>query len=214
MNTSVKEISKNPRWSAAQHRMFVREAARRTREAGQGMRLPPGYVDPYMPQPTVNNSRPGTLAHIAEVRRLIGKMLRSLAQRSLLHDQSKLEDPEVAGFDQAAHRLAGCAYDSEEYRAGLAALRPALAHHYAVNSHHPEHYSEGIRGMCLMDLAEMLCDWMAACQRSPDGQILSSLDKNQARFGYGDELKQILLNTVQKLYPQEAARTTLPGVHQ
>lgn len=195
-------------WSAAQNRMFAREGRRLAKHIAEerepGMNLPPGYMDPFMqknlpsafPPAMPGASREGTLVHISEVRRLIGKMLASLTRRSILHDQSKLEAPEVEHFDRAHDRLAECAYGSEEYWAGLADLQPALTHHYAVNNHHPEHYSDGIRGMCLMDLAEMLCDWLAACQRSPGGDILRSIEMNQQRFGYSDELKQILLNTV------------------
>lgn len=54
----------------------------------------------------------------------------------------------------------------------------------------------GIRGMSLFDLIEMLCDWKAATLRHNDGNIRRSIELNQKRFGYSDELKQILLNTL------------------
>ena len=78
-------------------------------------------------------------------------------------------------------------------------MKPALDHHYAVNSHHPEFYADGIRGMSLLDITEMLCDWKAAALRHADGNILKSIEINQKRFGYSDELKQILFNTVHAL---------------
>lgn len=65
------------------------------------------------------------------------------------------------------------------------------------NSHHPEFYENGICGMNLLDLVEMLCDWKAATLRHNDGDIRRSIEINQKRFGYSDELKQILLNTLQ-----------------
>ena len=37
---------------------------------------------------------------------------------------------------------------------------------------------------------------MAAVKRHEDGDILLSIELNQRRFGYSDELKQILINTV------------------
>lgn len=178
-------------WSPAQNRLFLRESRRRVSEAGQGMTLPLGYTDPF-----VGDSAPATREHIGEVQKRMNRVLADLARRSLLHDRSKLESPEKAGFDRAAHRLASCAYGTDSYRRGLDELKPTLDHHYAVNSHHPEHYPEGIRGMSLPDLLEMLVDWGAACQRSPDGDLRRSVEINQARFGYTDELKQILLNTV------------------
>lgn len=57
----------------------------------------------------------------------------------------------------------------------------------------------GFRGMSLLDLVEMVCDWKAATLRHADGDIRRSLDICQKRFGYSDELRQILLNTIEEL---------------
>ena len=38
---------------------------------------------------------------------------------------------------QHTDNLANIEYGSDEYKAELEALKPALDHHYAVNSHHP-----------------------------------------------------------------------------
>ena len=54
----------------------------------------------------------------------------------------------------------------------------------------------GLDGMSLMDIIEMLCDWQAATLRHADGDILKSIEINQKRFKYSDEMKQILLNTI------------------
>lgn len=53
--------------------------------------------------------------------------------------------------------------------------------------------------MNLIDIMEMLCDWLAATHRHDTGDIMVSLEKNQERFGYSDELKQIMINTVKVL---------------
>ena len=88
---------------------------------------------------------------------------------------------------------------SPEYNAMLAQLKPALDHHYQHNRHHPEHFKNGIKDMNLVDLVELICDWKAASLRHADGNIRKSIEKNQDRFGYSDELKQILMNTVELL---------------
>ncbi len=106
-------------------------------------------------------------------------------------------------FDEYTPKLAASTYGSDEYKAFLAAMKPALDHHYAANSgHHPEGNPRGIQGMSLVDLTEMLCDWLAATRRHADGDIRRSIEINQKRFGYGDELKQILLNTLPLLEGQ------------
>ncbi len=143
-----------------------------------------------------HDSRSETLAHIREVQRNLGLVTSDLARRAMVHDQSKLESPEVEIFDEFTSKLKGTTYGSDQYKALLAAMKPALDHHYAHNSHHPEFHAQGIKGMSLLDILEMLCDWGAACKRHDDGSIRRSIEINQKRFGYSDELKQILLNTL------------------
>lgn len=142
------------------------------------------------------DSRPETFRHIEQVRERINRCVVDLIHRAHVHDQSKLVSPEVEIFDEYTERLRGLTYGSDEYKAGLAAMKPAIDHHQQNNSHHPEFYADGIRGMNLMDLVEMLCDWKAATLRHNDGDIRKSIEQNQKRFGYSDELKQIFLNTL------------------
>lgn len=75
----------------------------------------------------------------------------------------------------------------------------ALEHHYANNRHHPEHHKDGIRGMTLVDIVEMFCDWKAASMRHNNGDMLTSIEKNKERFKYSDELEQIFKNTMRIL---------------
>lgn len=145
------------------------------------------------------DSRVDTGSHIYEVQCLIASIIKDLLQRCVNHDRSKLVSPEVEAFDEFTGRLASTTYGSSEYKECLAAMKLALEHHYANNRHHPEHYPNGVKGMTLLDVIEMLADWKAASLRHNDGNILKSIDHNQARFGYSDELKQILLNTIQYL---------------
>lgn len=58
------------------------------------------------------------------------------------------------------------------------------------------HKPEGLHRMSLSAVLEMLCDWLAATKRHNDGDIRKSIEINQKRFGYSDELKQILLNSL------------------
>lgn len=148
------------------------------------------------------DSRPDTYQHIQNVRYFITKVLHDLQWRALRHDQSKLSSPEVEAYDELTPRLAGLTYGSDEYRATLREMKPAIRHHYAANSHHPEHYPDGIRGMNLLDVVEMLCDWKAASLRHNDGDFRKSIEINQERFGYSDELKAIFLNTLPLLEDQ------------
>jgi Family of unknown function (DUF5662) len=78
-------------------------------------------------------------------------------------------------------------------------MQPFLAHHYAANAHHPEHWPSGISDMSLLDIVEMLADWKAASERTRQGSIAASLAHNRERFGISDQLFSILANTVKEL---------------
>lgn len=153
------------------------------------------------------DSRPETREYIERVRHFVQSASVNLLARAACHDASKLVAPELEAFDIATPKLAGLVYGSEEYKQSLRDLGPALQHHFAHNDHHPEHFLGGVRGMSLMALIEMLCDWRAAServkQRTDDPKKVKTFEAgltyNQERFGYSDELAGILLNTAREL---------------
>jgi len=136
-----------------------------------------------------------TREHILRVKDFIGDIIKGLLDRMYLHDASKMKSPELETFDRFTPKLRDTTYGSDEYKSCLSEMRPALEHHYKENRHHPEHFKDGILGMNLVDLIEMLCDWYAASMRHSDGDILKSLEINQKRFGYSDDIKTLLRNT-------------------
>lgn len=145
------------------------------------------------------DSRQDTLDHIRKVQGRISEVQGHLHDRAMQHDVSKLSEPEKPGYDRLMGRLAEVVYGTDEYRAALAEAKDTIAHHYAENSHHPEHYENGIAGMSLLDVVEMLCDWKAASERTKQGSIAQSLAHNKERFGIDDQLFSILENTVREL---------------
>ena len=142
-----------------------------------------------------------TEEHIVAVQEGLGRAIAILGERTNVHDASKFLEPERSGFIAMTSdaRLRDLTYGSEEYRAVLALHQPTVGHHYLVNDHHPEYHPAGVRGMSLLALLEMLCDWDAATRRMKDGSLAESLTKNQARFGYGDELADVLRSTAREL---------------
>jgi hypothetical protein len=137
-----------------------------------------------------------THEHIHQVQKLLHRVTEVLLQRAKIHDASKLVSPEAEVFEEYTPLLWNTTYGSAEYQRLMQEMQPTLQHHYRHNRHHPEHHEAGIRGMNLVDVLEMLCDWKAATLRHHDGNIRQSVELNQQRFGYSDELKQILLNTL------------------
>jgi len=137
-----------------------------------------------------------TYKHKATVEKFVFFVAKELINRGMKHDNSKIDSFEAEGFAKYTDKLAGLTYGSEEYKKTLGEMKPFLKHHYEKNRHHPEHFPDGIKGMNLIDVVEMICDWKAASLRHDDSDILKSIEINQDRFGYSDDLKDILLNTI------------------
>lgn len=137
--------------------------------------------------------------HIGLVRLFLGGVTEALHVRGLKHDASKFSEIERSIFSAHTENRDAVPFGTPAYYEHLERVRPALEHHYKENDHHPEHHNGGIEGMHLINLIEMVCDWMAASMKTPDGDIRdahASIDANQERFGYSDELAVILHKTV------------------
>ena len=143
------------------------------------------------------DSTEDTKDHIDLVRGYLRRVADNIDRRAKHHDESKLAEPEKSGFDIIRPRLDKDDIESDEYRRTLHDFDAVLRHHYDHNSHHPEHYPNGIAGMSLFDLTEMICDWAAASQRKPGGTL--NLDWAKKRFGISDQLDSIMRNTAKEM---------------
>lgn len=144
------------------------------------------------------DSTESTKQHIARVNQFLNMAAGELIRRGYVHDKSKLESPEKEYFDKETPLLAGLVYGTPEYRESCKRLAPALEHHYAHNSHHPQHYKKGVNDMDLFDVIEMLYDWKASTERGLDGNIHKSIGINAEKYGISKQLRQILTNTINR----------------
>ena len=140
------------------------------------------------------DSRADTLAHIHAVRDAIDLFVAAMLERGRVHDASKFSPAEKPAFDEIMPLGPGVAYGSPEYEALVRRMGPALHHHYRSNPHHPEHHADGIAGMDLFDVVEMLCDWIASAARNPGDGV--RLDYNAKQFAIEPQLASILANTL------------------
>ena len=141
-------------------------------------------------------AREQTLHHIEVVTQLTALLAVEIAARGPLHDASKLGDEEWPYFERETGILKTLVFGSDEYKASLGRLKPALDHHYSANRHHPEHFENGVADMTLVDLVEMFCDWTAASRRSKDGDPIKGIEISAKRFNMPPMLEQIFKNTV------------------
>lgn len=139
------------------------------------------------------DSTDDTLAHIRRVQALLAQFANELIYRAIDHDRTKLEYPEKEAFDRETPLLKSLVFGSDEYKASLARLGEALKHHYGEHSHHPEHFADGVNGMTLMDVVEMLLDWKAASERQKEAVL--NLTYCFGRFKIDKQLADIFINT-------------------
>lgn len=148
------------------------------------------------------------LRHNGLVRAFISKLANALEMRGLEHDMSKF------GFDEfgtivcikgIARRFA---YGSPEYEAELNANREALNEHLLHNRHHPECHPGGIDDMSLLDIVEMVCDWMAANAMYGKPTWGEAVAVHAERFGL-EEKHVYLIRLIAEELRVECARDTL-----
>jgi len=143
------------------------------------------------------DSTADTLKHIRRVQSLLGEICIELLRAADRHDLSKLDWPEKEAFDRETPLLKTLEFGSPEYKESLKRLGGALQHHYGANSHHPEHYADGIAGMDLIDLVEMVVDWKAASERQKSGVM--NLAMAFERFEVNPQLASIITNTARRM---------------
>ena len=138
--------------------------------------------------------------HIDKVSEYMDDIAVQISERGEQHDASKLTSPEIQKWEEYIPKLANKKYGTAEYKKASKEMRDVIDIHHSVNRHHPEYFGkEGLSGMDLVDLLEMLCDWKAASLRTNGGSITKSIDDNQSKLKYDDTLKSILLNTLKLL---------------
>lgn len=145
-------------------------------------------------------ARAVTKSHIARVQALMADFEAKLHDRACFHDESKFSEVEIeplARMQMLIDREGQAPYGSQEYKRRTAMLGPMLEHHYENNSHHPEHYPEGVDGMDLLDVVEMFFDWKAASERGEESAM--NLTAACERFRVSPQLQRIFENTADRL---------------
>lgn len=149
-----------------------------------------------------HDSTNDTREHITKVQVRLNEIIGILRARLNAHDWSKFGAAEKPGYDIISAVLAGHAFGTDAYNVAMAEARQhpavvaAIAHHYAANDHHPEHTPDGIAGMSLLSVAEMIADWKGASERSGN---TFSIEFQIERFGIEPQLAAILRNTVTEM---------------
>ena len=137
--------------------------------------------------------------HISRVRRHINTFIQLLIRRAEKHDKSKLEEPELSWWKEM-DKEPRYPYGSKEYEQKLKRWSKVFKHHYQYNRHHPEHYEYGISEMTLIDIVEMMCDWLGYKDTTTVTEALKVCDEQMARYDISEELRQVIFNTLLRYY--------------
>lgn len=140
-----------------------------------------------------------TLLHVNEVKAAIEVFNSELTKRGILHDSTKLQEPEFSPFCFTRERFKKVNYGTPEYQALVDEIKPSIEHHYKHNRHHTAHHANGIDDMNLIDIIEMISDWKAAERRSPDKKLADTLDYAFEKYKIDVQLGKIITNTLKSL---------------
>lgn len=140
-----------------------------------------------------------TLKHIRRVNELLIDEAQDLLSRAKVHDESKFSDIEKSRLDRMEaliEREGQAAFGTEEYKRRTDMLGPMVEHHRRNNDHHPEFHPDGVKGMDLVQLLEMFCDWKAASERGEESAM--NLTFACEKYGVSDQLKSIFIMTANR----------------
>ena len=135
--------------------------------------------------------------HISRVRRHINTFIQLLIRRAENHDKSKLEE---LSWWKEMDKEPRYPYGSEEYKQKIKRWNKVFKHHYQYNRHHPEYYEYGVSEMTLIDIVEMMCDWLGYKDTTTVTEALKVCDEQMARYDISEELRQIIFNTLLRYY--------------
>lgn len=133
--------------------------------------------------------------HIEQVRFKLMSIASKLLDRAYKHDSSKLSDPEYTlwcNMDKEPRYK----YGTKEYKDKIKRYKQVFDLHYAENRHHPEHYFLGVDDMDLIDMIEMVCDWISYKKDITIGEAIEMINTQGERYKLSPQLQNILKNTL------------------
>lgn len=133
--------------------------------------------------------------HKAGVQKKLNILINELKKRAETHDNSKLVQPEYNGWVKMDKEIRH-PYGSKEYFEKMERYKWLFEEHYRVNRHHPEHWQGFFSEMDLLDLLEMIVDWVSYNENLTYDDAISLIEEQCKRFDFPELLKDLILNTL------------------
>lgn len=148
-----------------------------------------------MKESTTKSSMLRIQNHISGVRRRVTLVCTALMNRAITHDNSKYSEKELNAHISMTDEMDGVKYGTDTYYAIKRRYESLSAEHSANNRHHPEHHPNGIDDMNLVDVIEMLCDWLTGSENTGT-PVERSLEINEEHYNVSPQLMNLLRNTI------------------
>lgn len=142
------------------------------------------------------------LIHKEQIAMLLAKFAAELTYRAAIHDNSKFSPDEFNVHSDNVHHFNKYQFNTKEEQELRHRLSPASISHRKRNRHHPEYFENGIDGMNIIDLLEMICDWKSASTRVPGDSLRKGFPILKEKYNISPQLLKILENTARdfKMY--------------
>ena len=135
------------------------------------------------------------IKHRNSVKNKLDFISKEIKKRGEEHDLSKLQYPELGWLIQM-DKEPKYKYGTSEYFEKMKKWQKFFVHHYANNRHHPDHFKFGICDMTLIDLCEYIADIISYYDEMHVDDALKTVEEQKERFGFDEQLSQILKNTL------------------
>lgn len=136
--------------------------------------------------------------HRALVHDKLATVSREINTRARRHDQSSLSGTELRIYKEHFDELQKYPIFDPRRDIVLSKMRVAIAYHHEANDHHPEHFTNGIDDMNLLQLMEFVADVMSQSEQNGiDVYEILPLLKDQ--YDISNQLYQVILNTVAEI---------------
>lgn len=155
-----------------------------------------GYdTDSLIKDPKALETLNSILQHRETVKERLLFLADELYKRAYHHDDSKLQLPELQWLIDM-DKEPRYAYGTPEYFDKMKRWDKFFKSHYRNNRHHPDHFPNGVNDMNLADLCEYIVDIISYYKELHVNVALDTVNKQQQRFGFDEQLSQILKNTL------------------
>jgi len=137
--------------------------------------------------------------HKKAISDIMYKLADMIRKRADAHDDSKLDSTEFNKWSLNYLPESKRNLDNKEFKKTFEKLGEVREIHYSKNRHHLEFFNGDIKKINIIDLLEIICDWIASTANQDKGNLRLTIERAKERFKFSKEIEHIILNTLELL---------------